>query len=214
MIALVMIALVGAGRDRPIDLAATQRPPRRAIRNGDAAGSFALAIALLAATACTISHVGTATPQLRQTETAYTALRSLRDTLDITRARGLTQTPAGEPLPSADHRFLTARAAITQQVAAIDTSRLRPDDRTALATLSTTLATDLADDPGAREPSEAHASCGAADAVPALATGDTTAANTFRRHLYDCFGRAATHVVVGGDTADRLTILGLARRDN
>jgi hypothetical protein len=210
----VMIALVGAGRDRPIDLAASQWPPRRATRTVARAGSLALAIAvalaiaLLAAPACTISHVGAATPQLRQTETAYTALRSLRDTLDITRARGLTQTPAGEPLPSADRRFLAARTAITHQVAAIDTNRLRPDDRTALATLSTALATDLADDPGAREPSEAHASCDAADPPPALAAGDTTAANTFRRHLYDCFGRAAMHIVVGGDTADRLTILG------
>jgi hypothetical protein len=46
-----------------------------------------------------------------------------------------------------------------------------------------------------------------ADAPTALAPGDTIAANAYRRHVYDCFGRAAKAVVAGNDTVDRLTIL-------
>jgi hypothetical protein len=146
--------------------------------------------------------------QLAHLETTFTALRSLRDTLDVTRARGLTQTPSGESLPSGDHRFLTARSAIAQELAAIDTAHLKDRDRVALTTLSRTLATDLAGDPGAAEPPDGHTSCAITDVPPALVPGDTTSANAFRRHVYDCFGRAATAVVAGNDTVNRLTILG------
>ncbi len=171
---------------------------------------FCLAALVLAggATACTPnSSPSPPTPQLARVESSYTTLRSLRDTLDVTRARGLTQTPSGESLPSADRRFVTARSAVAQQLAAIGTTHLPARDRAALAILSHTLATDLAGDPGAAESPDSHTNCATTGAPAALAPGDTIAANTYRRHIYDCFGRAATAIAVGNDTVDRLTIL-------
>jgi hypothetical protein len=171
----------------------------------------ALAGCALAAAATGCAHPASGplvTPQLARLETSYTALRSLRDTLDITRARGLARTPAGDSLPSADSRFLAARADVAQQLAAIHTASLRSADRAAVTILSHTLATDLAGDPDATEPPEAHTSCSPADAPIALTPGDTVAASAYRRFVYACFGRAATAVVAGNDTVDRLTILG------
>jgi hypothetical protein len=169
---------------------------------------FSLAAWVLTAAACAHPSSPAPTLQLARLETDYTALRSLRDTLDITRARGLAQTPSGESLPSGDHRFLAARSAVAQQLAAIGTAHLRTSDRAALTTLSRTLATDLAGNPDAAEPPDRHTSCATTDAPSALAPGDTAAANAYRRHIYDCFGRAATAVPAGNDTVDRLTILG------
>lgn len=160
------------------------------------------------ATACTHnSSPPPPTPQLAHLETAYTALRSLRDTLDITRARGLAQTPSGESLPSGDQRFVSARSVAGRQLAAIGTTHLPARDRAALATLAHTLATDLAGAPEAAGPPDVHTSCATTGAPAAIAPGDTTAANAYRRHIYDCFGRAATAVATGTDTVDRLTIL-------
>jgi hypothetical protein len=167
------------------------------------------AFVLTAITAC--AHPSSSPPptaQLAQLETSYTALRSLRDTLDVTRARGLAQTPSGESLPSGDHRFLAARSGLAEQLAAIDSTHLKATDRAALTTLSSTLATDLASDPGASEPSRADSSCAPSDTPLTLRPGDTTAASAYRRHVYDCFGRAASFVVAGNDTVDRLTIFG------
>ena len=162
-----------------------------------------------AATACAHpSSLPPATTPLAHLETAYTALRSLRDTLDITRARGLTQTPSGESLPSADGRFVTARSAVAQQLAAIETRHLQPRDGAALTILSRTLTTDLAGDPAAAAPPNKDTSCATTGPATTLRPGDTTAANAYRRHVYNCFGRAATAVVAGNDTVDRLTILG------
>jgi hypothetical protein len=168
-----------------------------------------LAAFLLSATDCAHNTSPLqSTAQLAHLESAYTALRSLRDTLDITRARGLAQTPSGESLSSGDHRFFTARSAVAQQLAAIETSHLQTGDRTALTILSHTLATDLAGNPAAAEPPDKDTNCTTTDAPTILALGDTSAANAYRRHAYHCFGRAATAVVAGNDTADRLTILG------
>ncbi len=171
---------------------------------------FCLAALVFAggATACTPnSSPPPPTPQLARLETSYTALRSLRDTLDITRARGLTLTPSGESLPSGDRRFVTARSVVAQQLAAIGPAHLPARDRAALATLSHALSTELAGSPAAAESPDTHTNCATTGAPPALAPGDTTAANDYRRHIYDCFGRAATAVAVGNDTVDRLTIL-------
>ncbi len=164
---------------------------------------------LVIATACT--HNAPPPPssvQLTNLETSYTALRSLRDTLGITRARGLIQTPSGESLSAGDLRFLAARSAVARQLAEIETTHLRSGDRAALTILSRTLTTDLAGNPDARDSSPVLTSCAPGAAPASIAPGDTTAANAYRRHIYDCFGRAASFVAAGNDTVDRLTILG------
>jgi hypothetical protein len=167
-----------------------------------------LAALLAIATACTHNaSPSPSSPQITNLETSWTALRSLRDTLDVTRARGLAQTPAGESLSSGDHRFLTARSAVARQLTAIDTTRLSAADRGAIATLAHTLATDLAGNPDAGDASHALTICAPGTGPAAIAPGDTTAAMAYRRHVYECFGRAASAIIAGNDTADRLTIL-------
>lgn len=141
-------------------------------------------------------------------ETSYGELRSLRDTLDITRARGLERTPNGDALEAGDRRFEDARVRIRRMVADVDSLPLRAADRRALLTMERALDTDLAgtaSEPAA--PDAANDRCDAGQRTPDMAIGDTAAARTLRRHVYDCFGRAASQIVVDGDTIDRLTTL-------
>lgn len=144
-------------------------------------------------------------------ETAYGELRSLRDTLDITRARGLDRTPGGDALDSGDHRFVATRTRIRGRIAGVDSLSLTTADRRAFATMARTLDTDLADDPSAEDSSGASRGsdtpCDARRTPPDMGVGDTTAAASLRRHVYDCYGRAAMRIVVDRDTIDRLTVL-------
>lgn len=139
-------------------------------------------------------------------EAQYSILRSLRDTIDVTRARGQDRTPRGEPVDSAAHRFTDRRARAQDALTQIARAALSPSDSAALATMSLTLSTDLADDrPGADTAPSDGEGCDTTPSVGDQPT-DTAALGRLGRHLYACFGRAASHVVVGRDTMDRLTV--------
>jgi hypothetical protein len=139
-------------------------------------------------------------------EAQYSTLRSLRDTIDVTRARGQDRTPRGEPLDGAVRRFTDRRATVQGALTQITRGVLPPPDRAALSRMALTLSTDLADDGLASD--TALSDREACDARPAVAgePTDTAAAGRLERHLYVCFGRAAARIVAGRDTMDRLTV--------
>jgi hypothetical protein len=148
----------------------------------------ALAAALLAAGA------------LSTVEDDYGAARSLKDQADVAVARGGTAYDAGRGLPR-------AYAALRAKVAAgIDAAPVKTDeDRRAVAIVRRALEADL---PVALDgaPRDAHADPCPGDAA-AYARGPE-GWDRLRAHLYRCFGAAASSLTVGGETVDRLTILG------
>ena len=138
-------------------------------------------------------------------EARYSALRSLRDTLDVTRARGQERTPDGERLDSAGGRFTTERAVVVRDLARVQRFSMPSADRSALDQMARTLGTDLADDGSLADTPDDSVACDSPVAAAGPVT-DTAAASRLQRRLYACFGRTAAHIVVGSDTMDRLTV--------
>ncbi|HEY8256645.1 MAG TPA: hypothetical protein VIG08_03240 [Gemmatimonadales bacterium] len=138
-------------------------------------------------------------------ESAYADLRELRDRYDVTGAAGLIRTSDSVPLDVLARRHDELRASVVARLAAVDSSRLVPDDARALATMRATLARDIGPlgTGGGQSASSAETrpDCGYDPAA-------ITELNSLRARLYACYGWAQHHVVAGSDTLDRLTVLG------
>jgi hypothetical protein len=106
------------------------------------------------------------------------------------------------------------RTSVASRLAAVDSTTLRKDDRRALEVMRRTLTQDI-DSVVAPKP----------DTVDAGATHQPTCRydprallarpgglDSLRSRLYDCYGWTQSHIVIGTDTLDRLTILGALGR--
>ncbi len=91
------------------------------------------------------------------------------------------------------------RAALGPRLAALDSASLNPEDARALGTMRTVFSRDLG-------PVAAPATASEPAAAPSCTYGDN--ADSVSAALYACYGWAQSHVVVDGDTLDRLTVLG------
>ena len=133
-------------------------------------------------------------------ESAYLGLRSLRDTIDVTSARGR------DSVAGAAARYAAARQHVQQRLAA--TGGALPDsDRRAADVMRRALEGDLGplDVPSAGD--TAAPSC---DYDPAALATPADSGARLRARMYACFGQAARRVIVGArDTLDRLTVLGM-----
>ncbi|MBA3556026.1 MAG: hypothetical protein H0W29_14870 [Gemmatimonadales bacterium] len=148
-------------------------------------------------------------PALASAESLYLHLRTLRDRIDVATAGGRH---AEELVP----RHNALQAQLGSRLAAIDSSALAGDDARALGFMRRTLARDLTllAPPAAadRNASSQPPDC-AYDAVAIAAAPNGL--DSLRGRLYACYGWAQSHVVVGSDTLDRLSILGsLGRTDD
>lgn len=166
------------------------------------------AAALLAA--CSPAPPAAVSPAggLAAAESAYADLRALRDRYDVTTGAGLVATPDGLPLETLARRHDDLRARVTARLASTDSAALAPDDARALGVMRATLARDLgplAVSATAPLPSDARPGCAYDPAAVAQGVGGL---DSLRKRIYDCYGWVQHHVVAGGDTLDRLSVLG------
>jgi hypothetical protein len=137
---------------------------------------------------------------LARAESTYAAARDARDRYDVGLASG---EPAGS-LAELATTFNQRRARLRGELAAVDSAALDTTDRRAVGTMRATLARDL--------DSIAPRSRGAPDSAgpPSCRDGDAPARlDTLRAWMYACYGWAQSHVAVGADTLDRLSVLGM-----
>ena len=145
-------------------------------------------------------------------ESSYAAVRDLRDRIDVTLAAGAPRLADGTPLDGAARRYDSLRADLRARLGAVDSSRLAGDDGRALGVMRATLARDL----GALTlTAESTASARNRPACDSAALDAPVGLDSLRSRLYACYGWAQSHLVVGPDTLDRLSVLGqLGRVDD
>jgi hypothetical protein len=177
--------------------------------------SPSLRLLALAAAACASPPARTTPPgaPLAAAESSYSALRNLRDHIDVATEAGRAAAADGTPLAMLGLRHDSLRLRLASRLAAVDSASLRGDDARALGVMRRTLARDLGPLSGTRTTSEP-----AAGARPrceydaaALAVGPD-GLDSLRRRLYACYGWVQSHVLVDADTLDRLSILGALAR--
>ncbi|MBC7790833.1 MAG: hypothetical protein H7Z74_12865 [Anaerolineae bacterium] len=146
---------------------------------------------------------------LAEIELAYHDLRYLKDQMDLTTYRGADRSSRGETIPELLARYKTFRPAVIALLARPDSQTLGKDDRRALAIMRRTMQSELVE--------QLHVSASAASTAPPHCTysAESLASrgrDSLSERVYDCYGYAARTILIGGDTLDRLTILGMLGR--
>jgi len=134
-------------------------------------------------------------------ESTYAATRDARDRYDVGLAAGAE---SGRSLSQLATTYNQRRARLRVELAAVDSAALDSTDGRALGTMRATLARDLDSlaPPARGLPAAAgRPSCNGDDAPTRL--------DTLRAWMYACYAWAQSHVAVGTDTLDRLTVLGM-----
>jgi len=129
--------------------------------------------------------------------------RDARDRFDVTVASGAAAM-GGRPVADLAARFNRLRKGLRVDLAAVDSAALDTLDARAMGTMRATLARDLdsVTAPLRTAPTGATA--------PACRDDDTPEAlDSLRTWIYACYGWTQSHVVVGSDTLDRLSVLSL-----
>jgi hypothetical protein len=128
---------------------------------------------------------------LAPAESLFLALRTQRDRIDVSDA-------AGRSSADLEPRYDSLRVALAPRLSAVDSASLGREDARALGLMRKVFSRDLGpvSPPAAAEPAAAPA-CNYRDDPDSLSAA-----------LYACYGWAQSHVAVGSDTLDRLTILG------
>jgi hypothetical protein len=148
-------------------------------------------------------------PELAIADSLYADLRDMRDHIDVTLAAGHTGLTQATPAAEWIRRHNQLRRTVATQLRAIDSSQLEDEDRRALGVMRRTLERDLdtlalpvtvAVESRAMIPNCTYD----ARALAGLPRG----LDSLRTRIYACYGWAQSHVIAGGDTLDRLTILG------
>lgn len=152
------------------------------------------------------SSGGPAQSSLARAESLYADLRDIRDRIDV----HLEASPAGDvvtrQLISSHNR---ARELVAASLAAADSSALLPEDARALGTMRRTLAADLRRlDPPAGTPATPRAREPECAYDPDAVLASKSGVDSLRRRMYACYTWAQSHVVLDGDTLDRLSVLG------
>ena len=145
---------------------------------------------------------------LGELERSWLELRNLHDQLRLTRSLGADRSPRGASLDSQIVRIRRALPRVRDLSQRIPRSGLSASDQQALAVLTADLAILQAESQESPITREDPPDC--TEAFPARlrqAPLDSLTARTFA-----CYGAAARRIVVGRDTLDRLSILGLLGR--
>lgn len=182
---------------------------------GRAARAFAL---LLAAVLLSEVHPACGSrrgERLASLEAAYQEVRALKDSIEVTRARGAPRTPQGAPLSDLVARYRAARARLQSLLDALSPEDFGGEDRRALEMVRRTLDRDLPEEReepaagagGAATGSEPERIDCAYDASALAASADGL--ETLSGRMYACFGRAAANLPFEGRILDRLTVFSL-----
>src|SRR5688500_6609388 len=146
-------------------------------------------------------------------EREFALVRGLRDSIDVTRARGADSSEGGTPLADVVERYRAARSRLRDSLGATREELLGTGDRRALAEMRSALGRDLSEEEASpAQPDTVTPDC-QYDAAR-LAT-DSAGRQPLADRVYACYGVAVQHVQFDGQTLDRLTVLGmLARTDD
>ena len=162
---------------------------------------------------CLACRPGSGAP-LSAVEATYEEARSLRDQIDVTRARGAQSTRRGTSLADLVGRYRAAREKLQSALQDGPRAGLGADDRRALDVIKRSFGKDLVDekDPAAAGAAPASADGpGGADCAydPVVLSQGPDGMKTLSERMYACFGQAARHLSFEGRTLDRLTVFGL-----
>lgn len=146
-----------------------------------------------------------AAAELAAAESLYADLRELRDRYEVTSAAGRTATPEGVALPVLVDRHDALRRRVEAGLEAADSAFLGSEDARALGRMHAALARELTPIGAAAAGPEPQPDC----VYDPLELGRGPAGlDVLRSRLYACYGWAQSHLVIEGDTVDRLTVLG------
>jgi hypothetical protein len=148
---------------------------------------------------------------LAPAESLYADLRDIRDRIEVTRESGRSGADDGTGHLITSHNSIRAR--LQAILAAVDSAALPPNDARALGLMRRTLATDLGYiDPPAASAAVADNRRPDCEYDPNVILAARNGLDSLRRRMYACYSWAQSHVVVGTDTLDRLSILGALGR--
>lgn len=175
-------------------------------------GRWAVA-ALLAACSSPPSPAPAPAGVLAAAESLYLDLRDLRDRIGVAGSAGRTAASDGTPVAVLARRHNELRGALVTRLGTIDSSALAGDDARAFGTIRVALGRDLtalAESASAGSPpTQRRPDC---EYDPAAIAATRNGLDSLRGRLYACYGWAQSHVVGGGDTMDRLSVLGALGR--
>jgi hypothetical protein len=173
--------------------------------------------AILSACAPAPTRFSPAAAELGTAESLYADLRTIRDRIEVNVAAGRTGITDATPFSALVLSHNALRQQLASRVSAMDSARLTGDAPRALGIMRRTLSRDLDSlvAPAARESSGAGESPPDCSYQPSRIARARNGLDSLRRRLYACYGWAQSHVILQGDTLDRLTILGaLGRSDD
>ncbi len=147
--------------------------------------------------------------ELAAAESLYADLRDTRDRIDVTLASGLNGIHDAPPVATWITAHNALRRTVTARLEGIDSAGLQGEDRRALAVMRRALQRDL----DSLTPPPVDSSPGTVRAPscsygPRAIAASTRGVDSLRARIYACYGWAQSHLLVDGDTLDRLTILG------
>ncbi len=171
--------------------------------------SHALLLLLPSLASCTAAPSASQPPvqgDLAVVESLYADLRDSRDRIDVTIASGQTGINDATPVATYIRGYNGLRRNIVARLAAVDSSEFRGDDARALGVMRRTLGRDLdsLSLPRTAVPAAPAPSCNYD--VPDIARVGS-GLDSLRARIYSCYAWAQSHVVIAGDTLDRLTVL-------
>ena len=166
--------------------------------------------------ACTPDRSASVLPAstLARAESLYADLRDIRDRIEVNLEAG--RTPADDSTRPLINSHNALREQVATTLAAVGPAALLPDAARALGIMRRTLATALGriEPPGqtALITEKRALDC---DYDPKVVLAGPHGLDSLRHRIYACYSWAQSHVLVDGDTLDRLSVLGaLGRTEN
>jgi len=168
---------------------------------------------LLGACAGRAGRPASALSELATAESLYADLRDARDRIEVLLASGRDGGPDSAPISSLIVKHNSLRRTVISRLAGIDSARMGDEDRRALGVMRRALGREL-DSLGPPQSSSgvASASIPSCRYDPRSVARSSGGVDSLRKRIYSCYGWAQSHVKVGPDTLDRLTILGALGR--
>ena len=149
---------------------------------------------------------GRAQASLSPAESLYADLRDIRDRIDVNlEARPFAADHSTRQLISS---YNGVRERVATSLAAADSAALSREDARALRIMRRTLAADLRRlDPLAQSTAASRPSAPECAYDPEVVLASRAGLDSLRRRVYACYSWAQSHVLLDGDTLDRLSVL-------
>jgi hypothetical protein len=146
-------------------------------------------------------------------ESLYADLRDTRDQIDV---RLASDPAAAGRMDSQITRYNFQRGAVASRLGAVDSASLSSQDARALSMMRRILVRDLDSlSPAADSGSAASAKAPACSYDAPAILQQRNGLDSLRTLIYSCYAWSQSHIVLGRDTLDRLTVLGsLARTED